>query len=123
MNEHISNLAAISTLGLAQVADPAGSSVLLWIAGAAGAAVIFNQLFSAWARLTGRFKEKEHPDPRDKFLTDALTALEDRHSQRTENLRLEMKKDISGLHEKINRTTEAVGELRGELKRIGVIHQ
>jgi len=56
---------------------------------------------------TGQFKSVVHEE---------LRRTEETHASRTEELRLEIKKDIGGVHEKINACSVAIGELRGELK-------
>lgn len=124
-----STIGGLLPLGIAASLPPEPSDTtqaVWWIVGAASAAVIFNQLVTAWNNLTGRFKEKEGAGPEyvsrvachqahDK-LSVVLKEIDQQHERRTEALRLEQKKDMVGLHDKINTVAIITGEIRGTLK-------
>ena len=126
MNDALTSSATLVPLALGATlpeADPA----LVWFFGLASAAVIFNQVSSAWGRLTGRFKEREGSGPEyikrddcEKHHTEMhnqfTTACKD-ISSRLDGMRKEFKEDIEGMHSKTNRIAESVGELRGMLRK------
>lgn len=67
MSDLVSAAGGLSLPVIAQVAAQAdgassGNPAIWWLVGAAAAAVIFNQLATAWDRLTTRFSRQQTPD-------------------------------------------------------------
>ncbi len=91
--------------------DTDTSSALAWIAGLAAAAVIFNQVSSAWSRLTGRFTrdpastqyqttgrcEKMH-----ERVEEAIDAMGDRISEQLKEMARDHEDRASKLHARID---------------------
>ncbi len=143
MNSLLSSVSGLLPLAIASIAssesaDAQTSTGVWWILGAAGAAVIFNQLVTAWNNLTGRFKEREGTGPQyqrvevceamHKTITDAIEEVErrqthrmeeteQRHSVRTEGLRREIKGDVSGVHKRIDEVLKGVSRLEGKVNQ------
>lgn len=123
MTDSISSSIGLAPLVLAQMPVANRSEVLIVLLGIAALAVIFNQVAAAWKTLTRGLKESPPPaqtyralidcDDRHDSIDQALTAA----AGRDEALRLEIKRDIGGVHEKINRAIECIGELRGAVMR------
>jgi len=130
--------AALLPIVLAQLGGEGTNTLLWWILGLAGAAVLLNQLALAYRNLTGRFEEKNgssgyrrrsdcmeiHRDEKRAF-NDFARKSEEGDQQ----LRLEIKGDISGVHRRIdglqqqitnhtNSIVGAVGDLAGQIKQM-----
>jgi hypothetical protein len=110
-------VAAAAAQGVSEGGTDDRALALFWIAGLTAAAVIFNQVFQAWGSLTGRFARRIEGDP----VVTQLACKEEhkREEQRRENLRLEVKQDVRGIHSRIDDVLAAVAAVRGELRRIG----
>ena len=141
MSDMLSTLVGLSLPVLAQLAAAPTdrSAAIWWLVGLAAVATAFNQVSSAWGRLSGRFQERHGDGPEYQrredcqFLHKDLAAVLDRtnreHSERTEQLRKEIKHDISQVYERIEDKTEginnrltnisiSVGDMAGQLKRM-----
>jgi hypothetical protein len=122
-------IAGIAATQVPQVSNSPSSENLAiwWILGAAGAAVILNNILDAWRKITGNFKERESAGPEyvqksdckdvHKTMTDQWEEAEQRHTTRTESLRQEIKSDIKGVHKRIDEILSAVSELKGKIYR------
>jgi hypothetical protein len=130
MSDTLSAVVGLCIPVLAQLA-PAGapgtehSAAIWWLVGLAAVAVAFNQVASAWSRITGRFQERTGGD---RLVTEEMCrrqhdtsarAYKDQeatHSARTENLRVEIKSDFKGVHNRIDDVMGAVRALEGTIK-------
>jgi len=114
------------------------SSGVLWIVGLVGAAIAFNQLVQGWNNLTrnsasvsGASEARKRSDCIEihKVANTRMKDIEGSIDDSKTSLRLEIKKDIDGVHRRIDDlhqvfTTQSsalnssLGEIRGELKRM-----
>lgn len=133
----IASIASAETSAAATPADAQITAAVWWILGAAGVAVIFNNLFSAWTNLTGRFKEKEGAGPeyvtrqacheahqkteatikeREENLEQTITELENKLESKSNELRVIVRADIAGVHKRVDAILAAVSELKGRVE-------
>ena len=127
MNNTISSLASLLPLCMAQLPAAKPTEIGTWLLSAAAVTVIASQGIALWNQITGRFKERETSGPsyvqvRDctRSHTDLATTIEkqeDRHQQRTEALRLEIKNDIKGVHDRINEVLAGVSRVEGKVNQ------
>lgn len=129
----ISGVIALSPIAFAAAApdsDPSTTSALTWIAGAAAAAVIFNQVSEAWGRMTGKFSQDESPVGGYRGRHDcieihkALNTNREKCREKLEasdhDLRLEIKDDIEGMHRRLDAVLIAVTTLTETvIKKVG----
>jgi hypothetical protein len=127
MSDIISATTAIAPLILAQTAAAQPDQpAVWWILGLAGAAVIFNQIAQSWHTLTGRFKRLESSGPRcpteaecdarHRLVEEHLVKIGDQAQARSEALRQEIKKDVSGVHTRIDDVLRAVSRIEGKVQ-------
>jgi hypothetical protein len=135
----ISTLSALALPVVAQLNAPeGGSAAVWWLVGLACVATASNQVFALWRTATGRFAEREggprNPtaqecEGRHYALATVLERMDREHAIRTEELRKEIKTDIgavyqriedkfTGLGERMVNMSTAMGEVRGEMKRL-----
>ena len=132
MTDNVTTALSLAPIVLATVAPAAPTETTLavwWLLGLAGAAVVVNNILAAWEKITSRFKERESAGPEYQHRKDCERIHADDHNQlaatresieeRIETLRSEFKHDLSNLHDKVNRSSERVSEIMGEIKRIG----
>ena len=126
MNDLLSSCVGLSLpLLTAQMPSTEQSAAIWWLFGLAAVAIMFNQISSAWARLSGKFAERPSIEPRavtelackDRHagLDARLVKMEERLQSSTEALRLEVKGDIKGVHSRVDDILGAVRELSGRL--------
>ena len=130
MSDIFSSLTALSLPILAQLAGGQGqgqanSPAVWWLIGLAAVAVGFNQIASAWGRLTGRWQER--PTGERLVTEEACRRRHENHENhdesvkgaqaaRIETLRLEVKEDVKGIHNRIDDIMGAVRDLRGRVE-------
>jgi hypothetical protein len=132
MTDNVTTALSLAPIVLATVAPAAPTETTLavwWLLGLAGAAVVVNNILAAWEKITSRFSERESKGPEYQHRKDCERIHADDHNQlaatresieeRIETLRSEFKHDLSNLHDKVNRSSERVSEIMGEIKRIG----
>jgi uncharacterized protein HemX len=126
MTDLISATAALSPLVLAQTAAAQPDQpAVWWIIGLAGAAVIFNQVAQSWKTLTNRFRERDSGGPRSpteaecesrhNLISTQLQNITEQAQGRSESLRQEIKKDLGGVHQRIDEVLRAVARLEGKV--------
>lgn len=123
------NMLAILPLLLGQMPAVTSSELGGWLLSAAAMAVIANQGIAFWKNISGGLKEM--PPPGETYVHKTVCKLlhigvEKRlgeQSERigqseeaTEALRLEIKNDVRGIHDRINAILAALGELKGKFK-------
>lgn len=139
MSDAISSFVGLSLPVLAQLAAPdQDSAAIWWLVGLAAVAVAFNQIASAWSRITGRFENKpsgahyqteESCRSLHKDLDHTLQTMNREHSERTEKLREQILLDLAAVYQRIEDKTDgmnvrlttiaqAIGDLGGQVKRI-----
>lgn len=134
MNDTISAAAALAPLVLAQVPSVSATELGQWLLVGAALAVIANQGMSFFKNLTGQFARK-NPAPADSQTSVAEciqkhAALDGKHAAlsaqivqvtsdseaRSEKLRLEVKNDVKGIHQRIDSILAGVSRLEGKIK-------
>jgi len=129
MNNFFSSVVPFLPVALAQMTPGEADPVVWWIIGLAGTAVLVNQVATAWQKVTGNLKERPTPsetyqrisvcEKEHKRIDENIDRIARQITEGLESLRLEFKRDGAGVHDKINRVAERVGELTGEIKRMG----
>ncbi len=129
MSDTLSTLVGLSLPVLAQLAPAPDdrSAAIWWLVGLAAVAVAFNQIATAWGRLTDRFSSRPTgaglvTDDRCRFehekVGKAMERIDANHVARSEDLRQEIKSDIKGVHARIDDVLRAVSDIGGQIKHL-----
>jgi len=128
MNSILPALTGLLPIAIASVASQESETSLgvWWILGAAAAAVMFNQLITAWNNLTGRFKERENNGPEyvtrqacheaHEKLENCLKEQEHAFETKLTEFRNEFGRGIKGVHQRVDSILSAVSELKGRVE-------
>lgn len=123
------NILTIAPLILGQVPQVSATELGQWLFCAACVLVILNYAMSFWKNITGGLKET--PPPAQTYVQRTICKLlhigiEKKISEQSEriekaeedthSLRLEMKNDVKGIHDRINEVFKAVSRIEGILK-------